>query len=534
MKELDILYYDSMIESVCENRRIMEMVTGSEMACTLLREGSGTSAEIAVLEQNIFKTIWEAIKKLIQKVIDYITTTIQIIKDRKVFKPKNKLIDAVKDKIKNISQAEKSQFKIDNANISDELFSNIGKMNQAKNRVQHVLNQAIDKTNSFLKVGKIVKGQFKNDPFFKQSEDMTDKLAITISDLSDTEYIKEKAKNVDYNDLVKLFDQYQKAEKTSDELVQDFKETMKSMRKNQKAMDSYVSNNKYEVVFRYDNEELQVFRKMIYSLTALMNSMVKFNVDMSLKAFRNQEAILRQFVEFKAVAKQPNDPQYRLAAAESADNFESEEQSYTEGFTFINESLFNPLPKEVKDLKEKLNNDCQQFKEDNKIETSGNMLDKMKQISSHGKKAKQDVSNAINKMIPKHSGKIYGHMITTTSNNGVDSYHMHDVISSYKDYILRISFYQTAGKHAMRVSNIKVVYDAKKCEIPQNIITDIMSSSGNIDRVNYSKTSVSISVYYGYDRRNVPNFEKFITKYGDKYDVKVSGGTIKIKSKKGE
>ena len=37
------------------------------------------------------------------------------------------------------------------ANISDELFSNIGKMEQAKNRVQLVLNQAIAKTNDFFK-----------------------------------------------------------------------------------------------------------------------------------------------------------------------------------------------------------------------------------------------------------------------------------------------------------------------------------------------------------------------------------------------
>lgn len=334
MKELDILYYDSMIESVSENRRIMEMITGSEMACTLLRE-SGDTAELALLEQNIFKTIWEGIKKIIQKVIDYISTTIQIIKDRKVFKPKNKLVDAVKDKIKNISQADKSEFKLSEANISDELFGNIGKMQQAKNRVQLVLNQAIGKTNDFIKIGKLWKGHYKDDPIFKQSEEMSDKLAITIHNLSDEEYIKEKAKDVDYNDLTKLFDQYQKSESTSEELVKDFKETMNVMRKNQKAMDSHVNNNKYEIVFKYDNEELKIFRKMIYSLTSLMNSMVKFNVDMSLKAFRNQEAILRKFVEFKAEVKEPNNPQYRLAAAESADILEQEEQSYTEGFTFI-------------------------------------------------------------------------------------------------------------------------------------------------------------------------------------------------------
>ena len=73
------------------------------------------------------------------------------------------------------------------------------------------------------------------------------------------------------------------------------------------------------------------------------------------------------------------------------------------------------------------------------------------------------------------------------------------------------------------LSSVSVKYDANKCEIPKDVVLDIVSMINyDVDTVNSSKNAVKVSpTYMKYVKIILPKLEK---KYGDKYNVKKNFG----------
>ena len=88
MDNIDILYYDSMLESVIEDRKIMELTMGSRIEMML----NESSNELAIYEAGILNTILDVIKKLFERVIQFIKDIIAYITRKNTFKPNKELI----------------------------------------------------------------------------------------------------------------------------------------------------------------------------------------------------------------------------------------------------------------------------------------------------------------------------------------------------------------------------------------------------------------------------------------------------------
>lgn len=524
---IEILYYESMIDSVIEDRKIMESVFEYESNSLTLQENS---TELAVCEANILEKIGEAISNLFERVISFVKGLIEKITGKLLFKPNSKIITACEEKIKSMSSEERDKVNLVNLDMTDDIKKRIDWAQKQQILIDNKLREAIHYTNQFMEK------KYTRDPKTNLSDveldrvkDSIVKLNAAIDKLNNLEDMRNSAKTIKFNDIKTVLNEY-KDESLIKDLNVEYNKIVKEMKNNQRIMNGNMRANRENIIRPYDQKELGKYRDLIHFITGALINLARFNYNMNILLFRNKEAILRRFLgttDFANVDKKV-DPNFKmLAAAESAEEineyFEYEDEAVNELALF--------LPDDLKKLKNDIKVSCKDFnkRESDKLKESKKdkkLVGKLKANFNYNTSNDPKTYAEVEQIMKKHKVELLGHRVFTTYYNNVPTTNEHVLMAIYKDYVLTLKVLQAYGAPSISMGSISIKYDPKKCSIPKNVVLDVISSMGVIDSVSSGKNSIKVSpknLYY--IKTELPKLEK---KYSDEYDVKKNFGGFSI------
>lgn len=290
MKDLDILYYDYMIESVAENRKIMELIASSS---SILEN----SNELMIYEGKMIENIVNAIKEIFQKVIDFVRDIIKKITGNKVFTPNEKLIKACNEKLKNMSKDEKDNFIIKGISLRGKLIGYVDWANDSLDDMYDLLDKITDECNNF------TNGKTTNGPSFNKK--IVDDCLSEIEKKENREELKKDAKDADIITIQFCLDPsratYANSKNATTNAINYSNKVQKEMKDMQRTMDQKVNASKNNEL---NTQTMNEYRTAIYSITNCIMKLFKFTLNMSILQFKNEEAILRKFISMPSSAKQ--------------------------------------------------------------------------------------------------------------------------------------------------------------------------------------------------------------------------------------
>lgn len=189
------------------------------------------------------------------------------------------------------------------------------------------------------------------------------------------------------------------------------------------------------------------------------------------------------------------------------------EETIYEGLIW-NDNTPNDIKQLKEDIKEEIKNDTDL---DDIVDAIKDSL-KNKDFSSEEKKN-------IYKILKKVHVNIDGYTIKTASYGSAELSNTHQIIGTYKNYIITIKFVGAKGN--LGLTSIVVNYSTDKCDIPKNVAFDFISMlSPHVDKVSSTKHSIKISALSNSIDSGYP---RIAHKYGNKYKVKKSVGGLYIK-----
>ena len=273
MVNTDILYYESMIDLVTENRKINEEI----MAPKFMKYFTESQEEISIYENKVTDSILNFFKKIFDKVAVFFKKIINLISDIKNFTPKKKLISAVENKLKSMTREEKDNF-------STEIELNyIGKNDQ-------YLDYLIERSENGITYLEDIVYNVK-DLMYKDSKPSDFDKEIDSYDLE----IKEPTKSkliIKYNDLKEVISQYENMYSRVRSLRKQLEADQINMNNYKKTIESIVKRN--DTV--EDNDILNKYKDItlkICNFTMKINSEIIKEMSYS---FRVYESILKSLV----------------------------------------------------------------------------------------------------------------------------------------------------------------------------------------------------------------------------------------------
>lgn len=290
MNNIDIIYYETVMDLVEENRKITDSLFNIKFANHFI-----TESEIGIFESSIIESITKFINEVLAKVINFIKKVYEKITSKKIFHPNKQLIDAVKVKIKALNNDERKSFYLEKINNNEYINQQYDICEKAYNTTNENLKDIIHTINEFILYGK------QHDPSDYNKVKLNVKNADKeLDNIVDDKYIKSNLSNVDYNKLRDILDEYEKSDKTTKKLSDTLKKTTKDMKEHQRMMDINVINNKFDLSTssRRDTKEYSLARDIIYDATNLIIKIQKSMIDLMILKFKNQQTILYQFIKF--------------------------------------------------------------------------------------------------------------------------------------------------------------------------------------------------------------------------------------------
>lgn len=291
---VDIMYYDYMIESSIEDYKIMELLYSTKFN-NLLNE---STEEIAIYEANVFKTIAESIHKIFEKVVEFIKGLIEKITGNFFFKMNTKLIEQCKERVKSITSNERNDIRVEYDDITDDAWSNLQWAREQHQKMDVALKEVIKRTNEFLD-----RKYQKNSNDSNVSKDSMSKVKDVITDLnqtivekSDVKKMNKKPRTAKYDHIITVLNNYSDSEKDMKTLNDHFKTIMDTMKKHQKSMRNIVSNNNDMIIKKYNSSQLARYRDVINHTTSTIIKLCKFQLNMNILMYRNNEVVLRRFL----------------------------------------------------------------------------------------------------------------------------------------------------------------------------------------------------------------------------------------------
>lgn len=191
-----------------------------------------------------------------------------------------------------------------------------------------------------------------------------------------------------------------------------------------------------------------------------------------------------------------------------------EETSYvTEGLIWNDNT-----PKDIKKLKEDI-------REELKTDTSLDDIISTLKDSFKDRDFSSEEKSLIYKITKKFNLKIHGYTIKTSSYGSAEISNTHEIITTFKNYILNMKFLGAKGK--ISLISVTINYDSDKCKIPKNVAFDFLSMlSPLVDGVRTTKHSIKISALA---KAIDSGYPRVAHKYSNKYDVKKGIGGFNIK-----
>ncbi len=187
--------------------------------------------------------------------------------------------------------------------------------------------------------------------------------------------------------------------------------------------------------------------------------------------------------------------------------------------SYISEGLIwnDNTPKDINKLKEDIKNELKESVDLKDI------VDMVKD-SLKNRDFSSDEKKAIYKVMKKLHVDIHGYTIKTATKGSVEISNTHQIIGTFKNYILTIRFIGSRGN--IGLNSIIINYDKDKCEIPKNVAFDFISiMSPYVDKVKTTKRSIKISAL---SKAIDSGYPRVYHKYGNKYSVKKSFGGLYV------
>lgn len=186
------------------------------------------------------------------------------------------------------------------------------------------------------------------------------------------------------------------------------------------------------------------------------------------------------------------------------------------------------MPKDIQKLKDDIKTMIKKHDAENAVGIKDSIKRSLTTHSDHGLQLVFDICKNNNINIYKAT------TTTVTDSSGVSSYY-HHIIGKFKDYVLKLDFAANKFNSVVLHGNIDVLYDSDKCNIPKNVVFDIIAFAGKINSIKSKENSVKFSCPSAqFDSM----LKKTEAKYGDKYVVKKNFGgmsmTISIGKEKDE
>lgn len=183
-------------------------------------------------------------------------------------------------------------------------------------------------------------------------------------------------------------------------------------------------------------------------------------------------------------------------------------------------------PEDIKKLKENIKDILDDNK--NKVDSVGDLVDTVQDVIKN-----RDTRTAEKKIFTdackKARVKTYGYTVESSKVKGIEisTYH---VLGSYKDYIITLIFVGTAGQ--VKLTYININYSPDKCDIPKNVVFDIINMVHYVDKVKCTRRSIKISAL---TKEIDSGYPRVSHKYSNKYNVKKSfaGTSITVSTLKG-
>lgn len=170
-------------------------------------------------------------------------------------------------------------------------------------------------------------------------------------------------------------------------------------------------------------------------------------------------------------------------------------------YIYIEEGLFDKLPKEIQELEDKFRENNKIIREEFKKERkNSNFLGKVTMTMTKPLTVVERTNKKTN-INPKS-------IIEISDSNGSLRYH---VFFIYKDYIL-IAMYSRDTFVGLRD-----LYNKDRCEIPKNIAFELFNSVSDVSDVKAKSKSITVSNLYSIDKSK---FTRLQNKYGDTYNIK--------------
>ena len=290
---IEILYYESMIDSVVEDRKIMESIIESKYASYLLKENS---EELAIYEANMFDSIMSAFSALFEKVVEFIKKLIEKITGRLLLTVDKKLIEQCTEKIKALSREERDKFKLINIDISKSVNDNLEWAEPVEGKLMQYINFVISGVNKFLEAS-------RNDRSHDIPQDQLDKFKDAVANFntaidnrSDVEKMKREANSVDFDYIRGALDSYSSSKDSIKNLNTRLNKVRDKMREHQRNMNTLVKINRGNIIRKHNQSQLVKYRDVVQLTTNAMIKLCKFQTNMVVLLFRNEERILRRFL----------------------------------------------------------------------------------------------------------------------------------------------------------------------------------------------------------------------------------------------
>lgn len=175
-------------------------------------------------------------------------------------------------------------------------------------------------------------------------------------------------------------------------------------------------------------------------------------------------------------------------------------------------------PEDIKDLKEKIKDE---------LTTSTDLkdiIDKFKD-SLKNRDFSSEEKKAIYNVMKKVHVDIHGYTKKTASQSSIEISNTHQIIGTYKGYILNIKLLGARGN--VGLTSIAINYNSEKSDIPKSVAFDMVSMlSPMIDKVKSTKRSITVSAL---SKAVDSGYPRISHKYSNKYNVKKTIGGLAIK-----
>lgn len=284
--ELGILYYDFMMESVVENRKIMEDITASNCMRIIVKEDA---SEVAIYEASLLGSLVKFIKTIIDKLIQFIKKIFNITNKTDTFTPKKAIIKAFENKMKTISNEQKDSFSIKDIDITEEVNDRIEDINLMIKSVKSDLDSVM------IDFGNIISRMTTNDVALDNIQNDIMEYNKRLESKSNIEDIKADAKDVNFETVKNIFNDYKESKETINAFNINNKQTQSVLETYKKKVEKASKGNIIEnMLFDY----IPKYKDTVNLGVTFIAKAIKCNLELLIYNFKNQEAILSQFISF--------------------------------------------------------------------------------------------------------------------------------------------------------------------------------------------------------------------------------------------